>query len=283
MIREAEIRRAAAAAKVDPMVIDLDYSLGWFLLGLRKTNESFGGLVFKGGTCLRKCYFPDYRFSEDLDFTAARYLSPAELERWIAQSGEWISAHDGPDFGIQPIHFEVVEDEYGSESYQARVYYRGPLRWGGSPRTVKLDITRAEPVSLPIQEQPILHAYSDQASFSSSVLPCYSLEEIAAEKIRAVGGQRRFAVSRDIYDLYHLISFGIQMEPVRQILPVKLNARGLGLQGIGIQRLQQRRFEFERDWQHRLNYLVVNQDVRFEDAWDCVLNLLNDISGSPGT
>ncbi|CAN5145726.1 hypothetical protein BH20BAC1_BH20BAC1_03460 [soil metagenome] len=25
--------------------------------------------VFKGGTCLRKCYFPDYRFSEDLDFT----------------------------------------------------------------------------------------------------------------------------------------------------------------------------------------------------------------------
>jgi predicted nucleotidyltransferase component of viral defense system len=27
-------------------------------------------LVFKGGTCLRKCYFHDYRFSEDLDFTS---------------------------------------------------------------------------------------------------------------------------------------------------------------------------------------------------------------------
>ncbi|WP_353616855.1 nucleotidyl transferase AbiEii/AbiGii toxin family protein [Cytophaga sp. FL35] len=26
--------------------------------------------MFKGGTCLRKCYFPDYRFSEDLDFTS---------------------------------------------------------------------------------------------------------------------------------------------------------------------------------------------------------------------
>lgn len=283
MIREAEIRRMAAAAKVDPMVIDLDYSLGWFLLGMQKTNDSLGGLVFKGGTCLRKCYFPDYRFSEDLDFTATRYLAPTELERWIAQCGEWISDHDGPDFGVQPIRFEVVEDEYGSELYQARVYYRGPLRWGGSPRTVKLDITRAEPLALPIQEQQILHAYSDQVNFSSSVLPCYGLEEIAAEKIRAVGGQRRFAVSRDIYDLYHLISFGIRMEPVRQILPAKLNARGLGLHGIDMQRLEQRRLEFEKDWERRLNYLVVNQDVRFEEAWNCVLNLLNDISGPPGT
>ncbi len=26
-------------------------------------------LAFKGGTALKKCYFADYRFSEDLDFT----------------------------------------------------------------------------------------------------------------------------------------------------------------------------------------------------------------------
>ena len=26
-------------------------------------------LLFKGGTCLKKCYFETYRFSEDLDFT----------------------------------------------------------------------------------------------------------------------------------------------------------------------------------------------------------------------
>ena len=34
MISEAEVRRFAAATNVDPMVIDLDYSLGWFLLGM---------------------------------------------------------------------------------------------------------------------------------------------------------------------------------------------------------------------------------------------------------
>jgi len=48
MISEAEVRCIAAATKVDPMVIDMDYSLGWFLLGMRKTSASLGGSIFKG-------------------------------------------------------------------------------------------------------------------------------------------------------------------------------------------------------------------------------------------
>ena len=44
MISEAEVRRIAAATKIDPMVIDLDYSLGWFLLGMSKTSDSLGGI-----------------------------------------------------------------------------------------------------------------------------------------------------------------------------------------------------------------------------------------------
>ena len=35
-------------------IVDKDYILGW---------------VFKGGSCLKKCYFETYCFSEDLDFT----------------------------------------------------------------------------------------------------------------------------------------------------------------------------------------------------------------------
>jgi len=36
-------------------------------------------MIFKGGTCLKKCYFPDYRFSEDLDFDNFD-LSEADFE-----------------------------------------------------------------------------------------------------------------------------------------------------------------------------------------------------------
>jgi predicted nucleotidyltransferase component of viral defense system len=281
MISEAEIRRNAAGAKVDPMVIDLDYSLGWFLLGMLKTSDLFGNLIFKGGTCLRKCYFSDYRFSEDLDFTATKYLSPAEMEKWIVKSVDWISDQDGPDFRIQPIRFEIVDDEYGSESYQTRIYYRGPLRWGGSPRTVKLDITRAETILLPIKEKQIIHPYSDQVNFSGNTFPCYCLEEVIAEKIRAVGGQRRFAVSRDLYDIYNLVSAGIDMDAVKQILPEKFSVRGLSLQGVDVKIMEQRRFEFEKDWERRLNYLVLNKGLNFDIVWRSALQFLDKIINNP--
>lgn len=277
MITEAEVRRSAAATNVDPMVIDLDYSLGWLLLGLLKTGGLSGNLLFKGGTCLRKCYFPDYRFSEDLDFTATQYLSPADVETLISKSVGWINDQDGPDFRIQPIHFEVVNDEYGSESYQVRIYYRGPLRWGGSPRTVKLDITRAETVFLPLKEKQIIHPYSDQASFTGVAIPCYCLEEIVAEKIRAVGGQRRFAVSRDLYDIYHLVSSGIDLETVKNILPEKFKVRGLSLHEVELIIMEQRRFDFEKDWERRLNYLVINKGLHFNVVWKFVLDVVDGI------
>lgn len=278
MISEAEIRRISAATRVDPMVVDLDYSLGWFLLGMRKTSTSLGGLLFKGGTCLRKCYFHDYRFSEDLDFTATKYLSPADIEDWVKKSVDWVSNYDGPDFHVQPIHFEVVDDEYGNESYQARIYYRGPLRWGGSPRTVKLDITRAEAILLPVNEKQIIHSYSDQASFADINLPCYSLEEVIAEKIRAVGGQRRFAVSRDLYDIYNLISTGIDVNAVKQILPRKFEIKGLTMRGIDVNNLKIRRSAFELDWERRLGYLVTKDNLEFETVWQQVLLLLDEVT-----
>jgi predicted nucleotidyltransferase component of viral defense system len=50
-------------------IIDKDYVIGHFVNHLFSKSWAQEHLVFKGGTCLRKCYFEDYRFSEDLDFT----------------------------------------------------------------------------------------------------------------------------------------------------------------------------------------------------------------------
>jgi len=59
MIRDAEIRRMAGAAGVEPRIVELDYALGWALRGIVANEYLSGRLVFKGGICLRKCYFPD--------------------------------------------------------------------------------------------------------------------------------------------------------------------------------------------------------------------------------
>jgi predicted nucleotidyltransferase component of viral defense system len=93
-----------------------------FLLGLSKNDDLRAGLRFKGGTCLRKCYFPENRFSEDLDFTMEKYLSASAIETHFQQIASWVTEQNGPNFQVEPVRFEVVDDEYGNESYQARVY-----------------------------------------------------------------------------------------------------------------------------------------------------------------
>ena len=50
-------------------ILERDYLLSWLLAGIAQVEALRDTLVFKGGTALKKCYFGDYRFSEDLDFS----------------------------------------------------------------------------------------------------------------------------------------------------------------------------------------------------------------------
>jgi len=51
-------------------VLERDYLISWILAGISSREALRKALVFKGGTALKKCYFGEYRFSEDLDFSA---------------------------------------------------------------------------------------------------------------------------------------------------------------------------------------------------------------------
>lgn len=70
MIRKREVEQKAEAQNVPKSTIDKDWILGHFIDAIFSIPACREKLVFKGGTCLRKCYFPEYRFSEDLDFTS---------------------------------------------------------------------------------------------------------------------------------------------------------------------------------------------------------------------
>src|ERR1700730_17846428 len=54
--------------RIPEAVLERDYCLAWFLIGLSRTPLR-DRLAFKGRTALKRCYYGDYRFSEDLDFT----------------------------------------------------------------------------------------------------------------------------------------------------------------------------------------------------------------------
>jgi uncharacterized protein len=69
MVTTKELSKRAAENKVSDRQIEKDYVLTWVLIGVAQHEVLKKSLVFKGGTVLKKCYFEDYRFSEDLDFT----------------------------------------------------------------------------------------------------------------------------------------------------------------------------------------------------------------------
>ena len=87
-------------------VIEKDYVLGWLLAGIADHAE-LRSWVFKGGTCLRKCYFETYRFSEDLDFTVASggALDVAGLVRVVGEVAEWIADHSGLELAVDAGSF----------------------------------------------------------------------------------------------------------------------------------------------------------------------------------
>jgi predicted nucleotidyltransferase component of viral defense system len=69
VIGRQDILARAAEWRLRPDVVEKDYVLGWILVALAQHGETSEHWVFKGGTCLKKCFYETYRFSEDLDFT----------------------------------------------------------------------------------------------------------------------------------------------------------------------------------------------------------------------
>jgi predicted nucleotidyltransferase component of viral defense system len=101
------------------------------------------------------------------------------------------------------------------------------------------------------------------------------LKKFFAEKLRAFSGQRKWAVARDVYDLYTLSKSGVDIESAFAALPQKCATKDISLVDIDIAKVPKRRSEYERNWRNNLEYLIPsNMKPTFEEAWDIALKLL---------
>jgi len=267
MIRDAEIRRIARATGVEPRIIELDYALGWALRGIAGHESLRRRLIFKGGTCLRKCYFPDYRFSQDLDFTATERFGWEEFEKAVGEAFAQAGEASGIDFAARDPKLKIIDDEYGRETLKLTIYWRGPHASGGSPHGLRLDITRNEVVLFDPSRREVVHDFSDSKDLGTIELDCYTLEEVMAEKLRAVLGQRIYAVSRDLYDISSLRE-QVDGKQVVRGLTRKLAAREVDIEAVDLRRLTDRKDEFEADWERNLSQLLPpGVEATFENVW----------------
>jgi len=192
-------------------VLERDYLLSWILAGIGQVDSLSRTLAFKGGTSLKKCYFGEYRFSEDLDFSTLEGAPTGDaMERAIRGSCQ---AATGLLDEYAPV--EIVCERYterdphpgGQEAYM--IHARFP--WHRQLHTrVKIEITLDEEILKPALPRRVIHEYGEPLE---AEVRTYALEEIVAEKLRAIlqhiaklhtrGWSRSRA--RDYYDLWRVM------------------------------------------------------------------------------
>lgn len=226
-------------------VLERDYCLAWFLTALADSDVKTV-LAFKGGTALKRCYFSDYRFSEDLDFTL---IKPAPIEELLHRlEPVYAAVHDqsGITFG-----FDREDRQKHVNSYTFYLKYEGPLPNGND---VKVDITIQEHLAFPLHQRPVLRGYDEFTDIPADrTLDVYSLEEIAAEKTLALADRARNE-PRDLYDLWHLTSnAGVELAPLADAMRQKLLFRGKPCERIA-DAIQAKEARLKALWSGRLTY-----------------------------
>jgi predicted nucleotidyltransferase component of viral defense system len=230
MIDRGEIIALASELGLQPRVVEKDYVLGWVLAGIAQDTELARAWLFKGGTCLKKCYFETYRFSEDLDFTG---IEPMQLDRDFLMArftgiAAWLYEQTGIELPAELLRFNVWDRETGGRAGEGRLSYRGPIapRGGDLPR-IKLDLTADERVVLPSVIRSVAHPYSDVPAGSISAR-CYAFEEVFGEKIRALSQRAR---PRDLYDVINLFrhnDFRTAAAVIRDVVAQKCRFKRIG-------------------------------------------------------
>jgi uncharacterized protein len=192
-------------------ILERDYLLSWILAGVSHVDALRDTLAFKGGTALKKCYFGDYRFSEDLDFTAVGPApTGAAMESAIrAACAATVTLLDpyAPVEIVCERHVERDPHPAGQEAFDIRARFP----WHRTPQTnVMIETAMDEQVLRPTVRRSVLHDYGEPFDIQ---VPVYSLGEIVAEKLRAIlqhlsSLERRGWVrsrARDYYDLWRIL------------------------------------------------------------------------------
>lgn len=241
MIKPGEIQNKARAVSVRDQQIEKDYILSWILQGISQNEKLAKILVFKGGTVLKKAYFEDYRFSEDLDFTLLNdELSNEKIILWFEEVFEYVREEAN-------IPLEIIDDnEHEDGGLNFYISYIGPLGGRGNHKKVKVDISKNEQLEFQPVIRSMITMYSDLVNHQ---LLCYSLGEVLVEKMRSVMQRLQ---ARDFYDIWYLLVIhDMDINFYTHEFIAKCKSKGLDANQF-TEKLENRKTSYKGRWQSSL-------------------------------
>jgi predicted nucleotidyltransferase component of viral defense system len=239
--------------------IDKDYVLGHFFNELFKQPWAISNLLFKGGTCLKKCYFEEYRFSEDIDATitnAAFILTKKQIED-VCNA---ITVNIGIAFRILKFEKTLLRDEH--IGWDIEICFWGAnhgkneaAKFGKDCHTkIWCEFRFYEKILFSNENRKLLHLFSDAEKIDITV-PCYSLHEVLAEKMRSLI-QRNRGEARDYFDLWYIKNNvdSIDWIAVKAAFLEKCNFKNIPFNSVEDFFKPDRLSQVEINWEKRLNH-----------------------------
>jgi len=233
MIPSNEFTEFSVKHNVPITTIERDYVQNCILKYLDKPY-----LVLKGGTGIKKMYFRDYRFSDDLDFTLTDRINSNQITKLFSEIIREIYQEYGISF---QNNIKLREIKTG---FRFVLYFQIK----SSLLSLKFDLTKSEyeKILLPIKKLSVLNPYSEEIIAN---VQSYALEEIMAEKIRSVFQRTR---PRDIYDIVQ-IAEDCNKNHIEGILPEKMGSKNVKYD---INDLINRKKDYKFAWNNSLKTLM---------------------------
>jgi len=309
-MNQDELKRYAASKQIPLGTAEKDYVLSVVLMQLQKSKYA-NNFIFKGGTAIKKVYFPEARFSVDLDFNFFDITSH-DLVNEISE------LYNGKNI-LETSFKEAKETETSDTKVLLNIPYKAQL---SHLDNVRLDFTFKEPILTrphswtPKDDYDVTRRMTcehlsvrivDQGGYVEQFFSCYlgrfsagsgknrrkcldclmeaprrseplpsaframSPEEILSEKVRACIMRRR---PRDLYDMWFLQSKNIKMD--HKMIVEKLRLYKEFKEVIpNLKEIKERLTQIKPEWDRDLSVLVPSKS--YPDFQETLENTMSSL------
>jgi len=196
MIPLSEIDSVTNKFQVPAETIEKDYVISWILLCLSKSDLK-DNFIFYGGTAIKRIYFEDHRFSEDIDLFSTSYFTQDNLLRSL----------NALDYARKETNLalEIKKDSiiHTKDRTQLVIRYSGYDEIIGAPKEIRVDFSMNMRSYGTIEKNPIIASYSD-IKIKNETLSVMTLNTIFANKLGLLIDLTRNE-PRDFFDVWFLL------------------------------------------------------------------------------
>jgi len=212
-----ELVKLSDKTKFSSPLLEKDYHLTRILHKI--SEKQIKDLIFKGGTCLNKCYLGFYRLSEDLDFAYNQDVgnqSKMQIKKILDKfRRELIEILDELGFKTSKElgeGWKMLTSKEGQKIVGLEIITKYNSLIDDSLQTIKLEVSFRKKLIKSTKMKTIHHEFIDDSGQpilkKDYEIEVIDLAENFAEKFRALVTRKNIAL-RDVYDIHFILKNNI--------------------------------------------------------------------------